>query len=89
MATCTTFNNRPQLGILESTRRLQFRSWNVAQNGRPGVYLRTVLRLNYKSYSGRGGEMADAADLKSVAPKGACGFEPLPRHHLQIRNRLS
>src|SRR5438132_8319995 len=28
-----------------------------------------------------GGGMADAADLKSAAPKGACRFESGPGHH--------
>ena len=30
--------------------------------------------------SSRGGEMVNAADLKSAAAKAACGFEPRPRH---------
>ncbi len=29
-----------------------------------------------------GGEMADATDLKSVVPKGTCGFESHPGYHL-------
>lgn len=27
-------------------------------------------------------ELADAQDLKSCDPKGSCGFDPRPRHHL-------
>ena len=30
--------------------------------------------------SSRGGEMVNAADLKSAAAKAACGFKPRPRH---------
>ena len=26
-------------------------------------------------------ELVDARDLKSRVPKGACGFDPRPRHH--------
>src|SRR2546426_826439 len=35
-------------------------------------------------YPSRAGvaELEDARDLKSRAPKGACGFDPRPRHHI-------
>jgi hypothetical protein len=31
--------------------------------------------------------MADAADLKSAAPRGACGFESHPRQFLKLRKK--
>ena len=31
-------------------------------------------------------ELADAQDLKSWVPRGACGFDPRPRHDLRSRS---
>ena len=38
--------------------------------------------------SGRGGEMADAADLKSAVTKVAYGFESHPRHGARVPGKL-
>ena len=48
-----------------------------------GVLL-TVVEAQQRArvLTGRAGvaELADARDLKSRVPKGACGFDPRPRH---------
>ena len=41
---------------------------------------RSKHKAAYSLNKSRGGEMVNAADLKSAAAKAACGFEPRPRH---------
>ena len=37
-------------------------------------------RVELKAFTRRGGEMVNAADLKSAVAKAAYGFDSLPRH---------
>src|SRR5262245_52969184 len=45
--------------------------------------IRTCSRLPPTRSRSRGGEMVNAADLKSAAAKAACGFKPRPRHFMR------
>ena len=55
-----------------------------------GVLL-TVVEAQQRArvLTGRAGvaELADALDLKSRVPKGACGFDPRPRHQKRDTHR--
>ena len=59
-------------------------AWTIARteapmpNNGPGKLL---LRWNFSPDAGVA-ELADAQDLKSWVPQGACGFETRPRHFL-------
>lgn len=41
-------------------------------------------RNGFVAYSGRGGGMVDAADLKSADGQPSCEFESRPRHHAVV-----
>ena len=41
----------------------------------------SLIRLDHSPHAGVA-ELADARDLKSRVPQGACGFDPRPRHQL-------
>ena len=63
-------------------------SGTTRRSGRVKRFRRSSLRETLKDLSVHAGvaELADARDLKSRVPKGACGFDPRPRHSPRSRS---